>query len=263
VQGLHQAIISESLFYEVQDYLNGKKRTYRNKVGSLDILQLRGYLVCPKCNMILTGSASKGRSGKYYYYHCKTSCGTRFRSEIANELFSKELKKFVPHPGMIEVYKAVIQDEFKAKTKAQREDIKQVKQALEKANSELANARKLLLTNEIEPSEYRIIKSDYEKKIFGLESNLIELSKESQNIEPLLNKAVETLSSLDLIYEKSDNKKKREIIGSIFPEKLVFDGLHYRTARLNEVVSLIYSIGKVSAKIKKDKPIKISICLMQ
>ena len=117
-------------------------------------------------------------------------------------------------------------------------------ECLDKASDELANARKLLLSNEIEPSEYRSIKSDYEKKIAGLESRLMELSKESNNIEPLLNKAVATLSCLDKLYENADNIEKREIIGSIYPEKLVFDGFHYWTARLNEAVELIYSLSK-------------------
>ena len=244
VQGLHQPIISEALFYDVQDYLNGKKRTYRAKVGSMDELQLRGYLICPKCGKLLTGSASKGRNGRYYYYHCVSSCGARFKAENANQLFSSELKKLVPKAGMTEVYKVVLQEEFKAQTKSQRDDLRQVKDALEKANTELTNARKLLLANEIEPSEYRSIKSDYEKKITGLESKLIELSQEGKSIEPLLNKALATLTSLDKLYEKADNKAKREIIGSIFPEKLVFDGFQYRTARLNEAVRLIYSLGK-------------------
>lgn len=145
---------------------------------------------------------------------------------------------------MSEVYKVVLQEEFKAQTKSQREDLKQVKDALEKANTELANARKLLLTNEIEPSEYRTIKAEYEKKITGLESKLIELSQEDKSIEPLLNKAFATLTSLDKLYEKADNKAKREIIGSIFPEKLVFAGFQYRTARLNEAIQLIYNMGK-------------------
>jgi len=114
-----------------------------------------------------------------------------------------------------------------------------IKEALEKASNELANARRLLLANEIEHSEYRLIKSDYEKKITGLESKLLELSKESNNIEPLLNKAIATLTSLDKLYENANNENKREIIGSIYPEKLTFDGFHYRTARLNEVVRLI------------------------
>jgi site-specific DNA recombinase len=60
----------------------------------------------------------------------------------------------------------------------------------------------------------------------------------------LLAKAVATLSCLDKLYKKADNKTKREIIGSIYPEKLIFDGFHYRTARLNEAVSLIYSMDK-------------------
>ena len=96
VQGLHQPIISESLFYYIQDYLDGKKKTYRTKVGSLDVLQLRGYLICPKCGKLLTGSASKGRNGRYYYYHGISSCGTRFKAENANQLFSSELKKLIP-----------------------------------------------------------------------------------------------------------------------------------------------------------------------
>ncbi len=56
--------------------------------------------------------------------------------------------------------------------------------------------------------------------------------------------------SLDELYEKANNKDKREIIGSIFPEKLTFDGNNYRTTRLNEAVALIYSVDKASSKNK-------------
>ena len=243
-QGVHQPIISESLFYKVQDFLNGKKKTYRNKVRSLNILQLRRYLVCPSCGKLLTGSASKGRNGRYYYYHCTSSCGTRFKAENANSLFSRELKKLVPNPGIKEVYKVVLQEEFKSKTREQREDIKVVQGALEKANSKLSNASKLLLSGDTEPGEYRSIKSDYEMKITGLESKLYELSKESSNIGPLLNKALKTLTNLDELCERADNKGKREIIGSIYPEKLVFDGFNYRIDGLNEAVELIYKLGE-------------------
>ena len=53
----------------MHDYFNGKKKMFRTKVGSMNILQLRGHLICPKCGKLLIGSAFKGRSGKYYYYH--------------------------------------------------------------------------------------------------------------------------------------------------------------------------------------------------
>ena len=45
-------------------------------------------------------------------------------------------------------------------------------------------------------------------------------------------------------HEKVNNEAKREMIGSIYPEKLTFDGFHYRTDRLNEAVRLIYGMGK-------------------
>ena len=43
----------------------------------------------------------------------------------------------------------------------------------------------------------------------------------------------------DLLYKNGEIGLKREIIGSIFPEKLSFDGEQHRTTRVNEVVSLI------------------------
>jgi site-specific DNA recombinase len=84
------------LFYDVQDLLDGKKKTYRTSVGSRDELQLRGYLICSKCGKLLTGSASKGRNARYFYYHYISSCGVWFKSENTNDLFSRELKNLSP-----------------------------------------------------------------------------------------------------------------------------------------------------------------------
>jgi site-specific DNA recombinase len=36
---------------------------------------------------------------------------------------------------------------------------------------------------------------------------------------------------------------KRQIIGSMFQEKLAFDGENFRTAKLNEAAQLIYNLG--------------------
>ena len=69
-------------------------------------------------------------------------------------------------------------------------------------------------------------------------------SKSVMNIEMLLHKGIQTLTELDVLYTNADTKKKRQIIGSIFPEKLAFDGFQYRTARLNSVASLIFKLGE-------------------
>lgn len=47
--------------------------------------------------------------------------------------------------------------------------------------------------------------------------------------------------------------QRRQLIGSIFPEKLVFEKTGYRTARLNEAVQLIYAMGAAFSGNKKEK----------
>lgn len=47
---------------------------------------------------------------------------------------------------------------------------------------------------------------------------------------------------------KTNNLRKGEIIGSMYPEKLTFDGNDYRTYRLNEAGELIYKLGRFYRK---------------
>ena len=52
------------------------------------------------------------------------------------------------------------------------------------------------------------------------------------------------MSGMDLLYESGEVETKRKIIGSIFPEKLIFTGFAYQTTRVNYAVQLIYSMDK-------------------
>lgn len=250
VHGLHEPVISEALFYEVQQLLDGKKKDYRTQVGGKEILQLRGYLLCPRCGKLLTGSGSRGRNGLYYYYHCRSSCGTRFRADTANGLFLKELRRFIPRSGMAESYKYVISYAYREQGKSQRTEARMLNDQLNEAQNDIAKGRRLLLKGAIDAADYRAIKAESERKITELEAKLIEASKSTAGIQGLLDNAVDSLIRLDQLYTDGDVKKKRQIVGSIFPEKLVFDGSRYRTARLNEAVRLIYKLDKDSSQNK-------------
>lgn len=59
-----------------------------------------------------------------------------------------------------------------------------------------------------------------------------------------------SLCNLGQFYEERDNKYKREVVGSIFPEKLTFDGKDFRTARMNEAAEVIYSLDEGFSKNK-------------
>ncbi len=59
------------------------------------------------------------------------------------------------------------------------------------------------------------------------------------------------LTNLDISYQSAPVEIQRKTIGSIFPGKLIFDGENYRTARLNEVLSLIINNQDTFRKAQK------------
>jgi site-specific DNA recombinase len=59
-----------------------------------------------------------------------------------------------------------------------------------------------------------------------------------------LDKGINNLLKLDSLYETADIEKKREIISSMYPEKMTFNEFSFRTSRINEVARMIYSLDE-------------------
>lgn len=244
VKGLHEPIIPESLYYRVQDVLDGRKRHYKLKAVSNSTLPLRGFLICPKCNKLLTGSASKGHTKYYHYYHCTDGCSCRYRADNVNQQFVYELKKYIPCPEMTELFKIVLAEAWYDQTNHVQDDRKQLLSQIKDLEEKLSYIRDLLSSKQIEPSDFREMKSEYSAKLEKLESKLSAYNYNHPDIKDLLNKGINNLLKLDNLYESAGIEKKREIISSMYPEKMTFDGFYFRTSRINEAARIIYSLDE-------------------
>ena len=85
-----------------------------------------------------------------------------------------------------------------------------------------------------------------------------ELNKNSvpqiSNIDKLLEQALETLQNIGKHYQEGEIETKRAIIGSIFPEKLEFNGKYYLTARIKSIEYHIFQINnELDGTKKKEK----------
>lgn len=246
VKGLHEGIISESLFYEVQDVLSGKKKVEKTKVHSPEMLPLRGFIKCSRCNRILCGSASKGRNGYYYYYHCSSACGCRYKAEDVNKVFNDVVQEFTIQEDFAELFTQVITDTYKSQNTTQLISRSELLKEINDLNSRISKARELLLNGDIDGADYKTIKSENEYKINVLEVKLAEAAatnSKAENIEPLIRRAIGKLTQLDSIYSKSTSSEKRELIGSMYPQKFTFEELQHRTALTGELYSCIYLIN--------------------
>jgi site-specific DNA recombinase len=108
----------------------------------------------------------------------------------------------------------------------------------------LSYTRDLLSSKQIEPADFREMKSEYSAKLEKLETKLAATKNDEINIKELLDKGIYNLIKLDCLYESSDTEKKREIVSSIYPEKLTFTENEFRTNGINEAAHLIYNPGE-------------------
>ncbi len=243
VKGLHEPLISEKLFNDVQDALDGRKRKQGIKVMSPEELPLRGFLLCSKCSRFLTGSASKGRNQYYYYYHCSSQCGCRYKADDVNEAFVKGLKKYTLSPELTKLVTKILMDILDQETHGVKDDRKNVLREIDEQNERLRKARELMLTGKIDPEDYALIKKETQLTLNKLEAKVTEQSENPLKVDILLPKAIEMIANIHDLYQVFDSEGKRAIIGSMYPEKLHFDGEQHRTARVNVVAEAIYLLS--------------------
>lgn len=246
VDGQHEAIITPSLFYDVQDVLEGRKRKVKAKVVTKEVLALKGFAVCPKCGKTLTGSASKGRTAYYHYYHCNATCGYRINAEVGNDIFLSSLNGCVLSEKAAELFKAVITDFYSSEYHSTATERKQYIERITVLNNKVTKARELLLNDDIDAGDFKAIKVEAEREMTVLESKISDLQTNKTSIaevESIVDGVVKNLTKTNELYCKSDYYIKRKLIGSIYPKKFTFEDLDVRTVKKSEVFEFIYLIN--------------------
>ncbi len=251
VDGLHEPIISEELFYIVQDILDGRGRNHRPKIITNKEFPLRGFLICPKCGKMLTGSKSRGRNNYYSYYHCYKGCTYRINADKMHQAFEVELKQYIPKPEIKELYKEIILEVFNDHTKNTFLEKRKLLKEINDYTERISHIRNLLSTKQIDVSDYKEMKFNYSSTIERLETRLANVLDSSNNVKDLLDKGIDSFLELYNNYEKGSPEEARQLIGSIYPENFTFDGTRVRTARINEVINNIYLINNKLDQNKK------------
>lgn len=111
-----------------------------------------------------------------------------------------------------------------------QDDSKLLLSQVKELEGKLSYARDLLSSRQIEPDDYREMKADYTARIEKLEAKLTSNNYEKVDIKSLLDKGILNLLNIENLYTAADIEKKREVISSMYPEKMIFDGFNLRTA---------------------------------
>ena len=96
------------------------------------------------------------------------------------------------------------------------------------------------------------MKTEYGSVLERLQERMKVFTENRESLESLLNKGFDKLTRLKKAYSSGTLSDAREMIGLIFPENFTFQNNQFQTARVNEIVSVIYLINN-ELKDKKNR----------
>lgn len=255
VPGQHDAIIDESLFEEVQLIVLGKRKPYKGITKNADI-PLIGQIKCPTCGRLLTGSTSRGGSGRHYpYYHCQRKYGCKYslQAKIANEKFIAYLQSFEIKPEIAELYNEILCKKFQNNVSNIENEKRKLEKQIEIIDKNIISLEeKYIFQSSISEEVYQ----KYKIKLSNDKSDLVmkhaTLMKMPDEFTKYMRFGVTLLGNVTVFYRRADVRIKKKLISSIFPEKLQFQKNDYRTTKLNSVFAQIIATSNDLTKKQSD-----------
>ena len=241
IVGLHKAIISEVVFQEAQDILNGKKRKHERKDKNEDF-PLKEIIKCSVCDLSYTASITTKNKGLklYPYYHCsKTKGHDRYSKEIVHSVFDALLDEFEVNFEIKELYKKVLGETINKHNKRIIDEQNSIGKQIETTQNRIKNTENKIADCENGGTEFLGMLKRYKEE----ENDLImkhatlkaEATPKNADIEYLL----ELFNSFKILYHSSDFILKKKIVSSVFPKPMYFFKNHFRTEEVNPLFELL------------------------
>jgi site-specific DNA recombinase len=241
-EGLHEAMITEDEMNQIIAVRDGKTKRATKKDKFNPEFPLRRTILCGHCNNPLTGSASRGRHGKYYAsYHCHNKdCenkGKTIRKKLLESDFLKLLDKVTPTQEFLDYIHRVVINKQETILNEQKKEAEERDKALEAvkkkraqiyqlaenevytpeiAKERLAEVESEFIAVQIEQNEQRIdyLEVKFEKEY--MEQSILDISQLWLDLAPEYRRRFQKLVFPAGISYTKNNGFGTAILGSIF-----------------------------------------------
>ena len=225
VKGLHQPIVDETLFKNVQLILSGKKPIVAPYQMNRPEFPLRRFLRCAVCGCPLTGGFSTSATGrKHPYYHCYRCRTVKSLSpQKAHDEFTGLLERLEPTAFLSAEFPAVLKEEWAKRTGDSTAMVAKLKADLKERK---ALQEKLLLKylND-DPNVVPVYESTnrrLQEEIAGIEAQIAEADTARATIEELIEFSKTTLANISEAWNQADVDGKQRVQNILFPEGLKY-----------------------------------------
>lgn len=240
VSGRHKPMITADDMHRISLVRDGKVRSVVKERRSEDF-RLRRTLRCACCGAFLTGSAARGRGGRYYYYHCFTKgCdkyGKSFRRKDVEEAFVSFLAEITPSSDALDMAADVIREEWSRRVETHQ-------QRTDDADRQLAQLKKRRerIFDAFEQGEYS--QEVFHDRRDTVERQIAVITPEPQegtalSLAGALKFALATIGSLPTAWSTMTTSEWSRFQKIVLPAGIQYDPIEgFRTPRLSVVYGL-------------------------
>lgn len=221
VKGIHDPLIAETLFYEVQRIILTKTKTVRKTDNLKATFFLTGFLTCPLCGRKMLGSFSQGSRKKYPYYHCRGKCKTRISASLLNDSYEQELQKLVLSDKAVDLFNCVLEDWNTSTQKTEYlQERRQVEKKLKEQELFFSQARKLFVSSVLNLDDYKEIKKEYHINSKGLRGELEDINVKLMRIDKQRQQVGQPIVNILHGFSEMDATDKKHLVALIPPIKV-------------------------------------------
>ena len=262
IKGCQEPLISTSMFWRVQDILNGNNSRYQH-AQTTPRFPLKGYIKCAKDGHTMTGYTVKKKNLDYYKCNVK-GCRTNISAKEVHAKFAEVLNSLSIPEEYRPLFEMVIKHKFQEKEGDFMERSALLSKNLNTLKTKLKNAKlRYVSENCISEEDYNEVKTDLEQKIRETEAELKRCSAACSNLSDYTGKTLEIASALGSEWEKFNFDTCQKIQKLAFPEGVIWDNENRvaRTENMNpffaKIALAVRSIGDLGIR-KKDNPNELS-----
>ncbi len=225
IRGDFEPLVTEATFEQTQAILAGRAPTKVTHLREHADFPLRGLILCSECKMPVTGSKSKGKSGKRFsYYRCHRATGhMNVRAEIVEGAFIDLLNRLTPKIERMALIERVFRTVWQRRVQLSNADSTLLRQEIARLNMKKANLLEALTDGIVSAEDYRDKNADLLSRIAEAASRLEISTSDELDLESFIEYLRHSLWNTSIAWQSSDLSTRKTIQNRMFPLGLTWE----------------------------------------
>ncbi len=246
VKGLHEPIVPENVFLEVNGLLSKNHYGYKHQADN-DQLPLKIFVKCGDCGSSFCGYEVKKK--KLFYYKCKKAgCKCNRSVKHMHTIFTDTLRQYTVDTTLIEPLKRQLMATYSQMHEQDASNEKLLGTQLTEVDKNLQTLKERWALGKISEEVYKEFAPKYNEQKDKIEEDLEKINYTSSNLESNLQTALEIACNLLTVWNVLDYTEKQRLQYLIFPKGMYYDRKNdaVRTNEVNFIFSQIAHLTKIS-----------------